>query len=457
MLKALMLRKRINDAKNALEKLRAKAEELEKREADIAASIEEANTEEEKAAVEEATAQFEADCSAYEAEKAALEKTIEDCEAELAELEAAAPQERKTEEKTEERKEIKNMEIRKFFNMNAEQRDAFFAREDVKSFLERVRAMKGQTRSVSGADLLIPEVILDVLRENIENYSKLYKHVNVKRVPGKARQIVAGTIPEGVWTEMCGKLNELSISFNDAEVDGYKVGGYIAICNSILDDSDINLASEIITALGQAIGYALDKAIVFGTGTKMPVGIFTRLAQTSEPASYPSTARTWVDLHSTNIFTIANSVHGADLYKAIVLDSGAAKSKYSKGAKVWAMNESTYTRLVSESISLNAAGAIVAGQNKEMPVIGGAIEILSFMPDDVIIGGYADLYLLAERAGTAIAQSEHALFTDDKTVFKGTARYDGMPVIAEGFVAIGINGAVPSASSINFAADSANP
>lgn len=456
MLKALMLRKRINDAKKTLEELRAKGEELEKREADIAASIEEANTEEEKAAVEEATAAFEADSAAHEAEKAALEKTIEDCEAELAEIEAAAPQERKTEEKTEKRKEVKTMEIRKFFNMNAEQRDAFFAREDVKSFLERVRSMKGQTRAVSGADLLIPEVILDVLRENIENYSKLYKHVNVKRVPGKARQIVAGTIPEGVWTEMCGKLNELSISFNDAEVDGYKVGGYIAICNSILEDSDINLASEVITALGQAIGYALDKAIVFGTGTKMPVGIFTRLAQTAEPDSYPTTARPWADLHTTNILTIANSVKGANLYKEIVLYSGAAKGAYSKDEKVWIMNESTYTRLVSESISLNAAGAIVAGQGKKMPVIGGEIEILSFMPNDVIIGGYADLYLLAERAGTAIAQSEHALFTDDKTVIKGTARYDGMPVIAEAFVAIGINGVTPSASGITFADDTAN-
>ena len=40
-------------------------------------------------------------------------------------------------------------------------------------------------------------------------------------------------------------------------------------------------------------------------------------------------------------------------------------------------------------------------------------------------------------------------------MFKGTARYDGLPVIAEGFVAIGINDTVPT-TSLSFATDSAN-
>ena len=117
------------------------------------------------------------------------------------------------------------------------------------------------------------------------------------------------------------------------------------------------------------------------------------------------------------------------------------------------MNEKTRTKLLSNSVSINAAGAIVAGVNGEMPVIGGALEVLNFMPDDVIVGGYGDLYLLVERAGAAIGQSEHARFIEDQTVFKGTARYDGLPVIAEGFVAIGINGNTPNASGVTFAGE----
>ena len=40
-------------------------------------------------------------------------------------------------------------------------------------------------------------------------------------------------------------------------------------------------------------------------------------------------------------------------------------------------------------------------------------------------------------------------------MFKGTARYDGQPTIAEAFVAIGINGVTPNAT-MSFAADTAN-
>jgi hypothetical protein len=39
---------------------------------------------------------------------------------------------------------------------------------------------------------------------------------------------------------------------------------------------------------------------------------------------------------------------------------------------------------------------------------------------------------------------------------KGTARYDGTPVIAEAFVLIGIKGTTPN-GTMSFASDTANP
>ena len=265
-----------------------------------------------------------------------------------------------------------------------------------------------------------------------------------------------GTIPEGVWTDCCANLNELSLTFNDAEVFCWKVGGFFAVCNAQLEDSDIDLASELLTAIGQAIGLALDKAILYGTGTKMPLGIVTRLAQTSQPADYSATERTWVDLHTTNIKAINSaSMTAAELMAAIVTDFGAAKGKYSRGEKVWVMNETTYTALMAKTIATTADGAIVAGVSDRMPVVGGVIEVLDFVPDNVIIGGYFDTYLLAERAGQKFATSEHVRFLADQTVFKGTARYDGKPVIAEAFVALGINNTTPNAT-MTFAPDTAN-
>lgn len=457
MLKALLLRNKIDSKKAELAELRTNAAELEKREKELESDINEAKTEEEKAAVEKAVNQFEQD-------KAENEKSISELETEIADMEKeldAVEQKQQTPQTEgnsgdETRKGNVKMKTRlKFFGMNAQERDAFFANDSVKSWLERVREMGKNQRSITGAELLIPDVALDLIKETTLKYSKLYKHVNVKSVPGKARQNVMGAIPEAIWTEMCSTLNELNLTFNNVEVDGYKVGGFIAICNAVLEDSDIALATEIISALGQAIGYALDKAILYGTGTKMPLGIVTRLTQATKPSGYSTTARAWANLTTSNVLAISGKTDAA-LFKELVIASGNAKADYSHGEMFWAMNEKTFTKLVANALTINAAGAIVTGQNGTMPVIGGAIEKLSFIPDDVIIGGYGDLYLLAERAGTAISQSEHARFIEDQTVFKGTARYDGLPVIAEGFVAIGIGGTKPTANAVTFAEDTAN-
>lgn len=463
-LKALLLRKQLDDAKKRLDALRAKDNEFQSRETELEKAIAEMPEDADKetrSAVEESVTQFEQDKDAHENAKADLTREIEGLEAELeAEEETPAADPVPAQEPVEDkRKDDKNMRIpetrARMFGATAQERELFFAREDVKNYLAEVRKCIKEKRALTNVGLTIPEVFLGVLRENITNYSKLYRHVNVRAISGEGRMIVMGTIPEAVWTDCCANLNELDLAFNDVEVNCWKVGGYFAVCNATLEDSDIDLAAELVSAIGQAIGLALDKAILYGTGTRMPLGVVTRLAQTKAPSDYPATARPWADLHTTNILSVASGTTGADLIAAIVSDFGAAKGKYSRGEKVFVMNEATYTALMAATVSVDANGRIVAGVSDTMPVIGGVIEVLDFVPDNVIIGGYFDLYLLAERAGQKFATSEHVRFLQDQTVFKGTARYDGKPAIAEGFVAIGINGATPTAA-MTFAADTAN-
>ena len=449
-LRTLMLKKDLDNKRKAFAELEKRGAEFEARQTELEAAIEEVETEEQRDAVNEEIEKFEAEKAEHESAKTDLDAEIRGLEAELEELEKeqVAP---KTDEK---RKENKKMETRKFFGMNSQERDMFFAREDVTNFLGEVRTCIKEKRALTNVGLTIPEVMLGVLRENIIEYSKLYKHVNVRPINGEGRMIVMGTIPEAVWTDCCANLNELNLAFNDVEVNCWKVGGYFAVCNANLEDSDVALATELLTAIGQAIGLALDKAILYGTGTRMPLGVVTRLVQTEAPADYPATARAWANLSATNVVALGN-VTGAELIAKIVETFGAAKGKYSRGEKVFVMNEATYTKLMAATVSVDANGRIVTGVADVMPVIGGAIEVLDFVPDNAIIGGYFDLYLLAERAGTKFATSEHVRFLQDQTVFKGTARYDGQPAIAEGFVAMAIGTTKPNAT-MTFAADSAN-
>ena len=463
-LKALILRKKIDAAEKRMEAIRAKDAELEKRAEELEKAIEEAANDEDVKVVEEEADKFEAEKKEHEEGKAALEEEIRNLEKELEDEERAQENAGKPKEKApaEEREEKINMNRRNRIleKMSIEERGAIFAREDVKGWVGNIRTMMKEKRAVQGADLLIPEVFLGLLRQNVEVYSKLYRHVNVLRVAGNGRLAIQGNVPEGIWIDCCKALNELTLEFYDQEMDCYAVGGYFQICNVTAEESDIDIAALLLDVIGQAIGLALDKAILFGQNSvnamRMPLGVASRLAQTSQPAGYSSKARPWVDLHTSHILTIANTVTGVDLFKTILADAAVISGKYARGEKVWVMNETTYAYIKGQAMSVNAAGSLVSAVDGTMPVIGGIVEVLDFIPNYVIIGGYFDLYALAERGGNKFASSEHVRFLQDQTVFKGIGHYDGAPTIAEGFVMIGVNGTTPDATAVTFPADVAS-
>lgn len=442
-LRALMLKKTIDNKRKAYEEMCKRDAEFESRNAELEAAIEEVETEEQRNAVSEEIDKYESEKAEHDKAKADLDEEIRGLEAELDSIEA----EEIVEEPKEERKAEPNMEQRTI--------NTIIEREDVQNYLAEVRTCIREKRALSNVGLTVPSVVLGIIKENIMEYSKLYKHCNVRQLGGEGRLVVMGTIPEAVWTDCCANLNELDLVFNDVEVNCWKVGGYFAVCNANIEDSDVDLMSELMGAIGAAIGFALDKAILYGTGSRMPLGVVTRLCQTSAPADYPATARTWADLHTSNVKALGSGLSGNALITAIVNAFGNAKGKYSRGEKVFAMNEKTYTAVAAATVSTNAEGNIVTGVIDRMPVVGGIIEVLDFIPDNVIIGGYFDLYLLAERAGTKFATSEHVRFLNDQTVMKGTARYDGQPAIAEGFVALALGTTAPTAS-MTFAPDVAN-
>lgn len=447
-LKVLMLRKKLSQKQTELETLRAAAAEFETREAELAKAIEEAENEEAQAVVDEAIEEFNSERSAHAEKIASLEAEIAELETEIASEEREQITE--TVKKPEKREVKTTMEKRNKFGITEETINA----AGVPEFLSEVRSAIKEKRALSNAGLLIPQAFLGIIRENVINYSKLYRHVFLRRIGGEGKLTIMGTIPEGIWTACCANLNELDLSFADVTVDCNKVAGFIPVCNAVLEDSDIDLAAEIVEALNIAIGKALDKAILYGTGSGMPLGVYTRLAQTSQPAGYPATARTWVDLHSSNMLTIANTVTGADLFKTIMLDSAVISGKYSRGEMVWVMNDTTYKFLRAQGMSVNAAGAIVSAVDGSMPGVGGIVEVLDFVPNYNIIGGYFDVYLLAERQGITLESASLTKFVEDETLFRGKARYDGQPVIAEAFIALAINSA--SLAPAEIAADTAN-
>lgn len=470
-LKTIMLRQQLETRKASLAQLSQRDAEFAAREAELEQAIGEADCAEDEQAITEAVDGFTGEKEAHEAKKAALEREIADIEKQLDALEdraaapLAAPERTGKDVRTNERMiSMEHVEIRSlpmsrraFDALPAERREAIVRQPDVQEFLGQLRGLRSTRAAISGVELTIPVVILDLIAENQFRYSKLMRRVRVRNVNGEARQTIAGTVPEAVWTEMCGAINELTFGFNQISVDGYKVAGYIPVCNSVLEDNDVDLAGWIIEMISEAIGKAKDKAILYGkgAGSKMPLGIVTRLAQQSQPTDYPAVAPPWTDLHTTNIQSISASLKGAEFWSALMLALGNTYTTYSRGEQFWAMNSRTYALLRSKMITFTASGDVAANIFGTLPIITGDVEVLEFIPDGDVIGGYGDLYLWAQRSGMRIDLSTEAQFLQDNTVFRGKERADGMPIVPGAFVAVNINGGTMT-TEIPFAADLAN-
>lgn len=471
-LRAIMLRSKIDKKNKELDELRKKDADFAIREKELETAIDEAQTEEEQQTVSDAVDAFDEEKKEHEAAKSNLQSEINDLELELekTEKELAEPANRSAEkrsntermERTMAKHDIRSlpMNVRAFDSLSREQKNAIIEREDVKEFLIRMREQKGSKRAISGGDLEIPVVFMEIIAENMYRYSKLLNRVRTRPVGGEARQTIAGTVPEAIWTEMCGAINELSFVFHQITLDGYKVSGYVPICNSLLEDttSNLDLASWIIEMLSESIGYAIDKAILYGKGAnaKMPLGIVTRLAQDSKPSGYPANAPEWVDLSDTNIIKIDGaSLEPIPFLSAFAIAAGNTYTRYARGDKFWAMNSKTYAQIQAKLISATATGEFVSRIAGVMPITAGNVDILEFIPDGDIIGGYGELYLWIERGTMQMDLSPHVQFIQDNTVFRGKSRADGQPVIPGAFVAININNHEVT-TVMDFAADTAN-
>jgi len=422
MLKKLQLEKRksiLLEKKTALEEKRSG---FLVQQDEIRTAIDEAKTEDDLKLCEERA-------DGVESEIADIEKEVGEIGDEIAgiddELKALDEKDKEADERAsdpkrkEERKVVPMPESRAVMANKYETRSEMRARlerPDVRDFYA-VIANAVKNRDVSGANVLVPEVIIGIIQNQIGDYSTLYSRVNVVRLSGEGRAILDGSIPEAVWLETCAELSELDLNFSDTEIDGYKVGGFISVCNANLEDSFINLANYIETRLAQAIAKSIDKAILVGDPDQnMPTGII------------PS-------VPNANIVVSEGGV--IDLLKAFgVIDDGEDGPAIDNPVAI--MRRTTfYNRYIDQVVLPTAEGKLVAPKARDFRLPDGTEVVFSnWIPVDKVLIGDLSTYLLGERAGIRIEPSTHVQFTKDRTVFRGVARYDGKPVFPDKFVLV---------------------
>lgn len=422
-LRQIMLAKKIEQRNSTLADLLIQEESFATRTKELEMAIEEAKTDEEISAVEESIGQLDDEKSQVDDKKTNLKQEITDLEKELDDLNNTAPSNAKPE--SERTKPISQGGEMRMKENKFETRGQMLDRlnqPEVRDFYSTVAKAVNDKRAISDTDIVIPESVINMIQQRLGDYSTLYREVNVETLNGTARIIMDGAIPEAIWTEMCDPVEELASGFSQTELDGFKVGGFIPVCNAILEDAMLNLANFIETRLAMAIAKALDKAILTGTGAagKQPLGIIPALEKVTEQ-------------NVTSDGKLGNIVGNMAL-----IDDG--EDGVPVGEVIAVMKRSTYYARIAPQTFLPTSDGRLVIQTAQSPRLpdGTRVVFSQYAPADTIILGDFKKYLLGERRGVQLAVSTDVRFIQDQTVFKGTARYDGKPIYPEYFVVITI-------------------
>ena len=399
------------------------------RETELREALDQAETEEDVELVNESLDELEEDSKEFnekEEDKKKLEDELEELEGELEGLNDEAPKNNESQRSQKQNKEILGGDARMAHN-KYETRSQILERlnqTEVRDFYTKVAEASRNKRALSDTEIIIPEQVINMIQQRLGDYSTLYKEVTVQQLSGTARVIMDGAIPEAIWTEMCDPVEELATSFSQTELDGFKVGGFIPVCNAVLEDSMNNLANFVEQRLAMAIAKSLDKAILIGEGAaqKQPEGIIPAIADESDQ----------------NV--TSNGELGDIVGNMAIIDNGEDGEPI--GEVIAVMKRSTYySKLAPQTFLPTSDGRLVVqtAQSPRLPD-GTRIVFSQYAPDDTIVLGDFKKYLLGERAGVKLAVSTDVRFIQDQTVFKGTARYDGKPIYTDAFVVITING-----------------
>ena len=404
-LRQLILNKKIKERSALLTQLRADEDKLKDEEKELEVALDEAETDEEVKVVEETADELEKKIKEKADEIKKLEDEKAELETELAEIEDEQPEEKEDGEK---RKMAKKVQTRN--NADVMTIRESLQIENVRSFYQNIANAMVEKRSLTGAEKVVPTEVIDRIESKLGDYSTLINEVTVEKIGGTGRAVIAGDIPEAVWFEIGKKaLDELEDKLDGVELDGFGLGGYVAVPNIIIENSLINLASHVEDRLAKAIAKALDKAILKGTGTKQPTGVVV-----SAP--------------------VANKVTSDGTITDLIAKLAKVDTDGTGGEVIAVMNRATYySKIVPKTLAVAANGVLTGSYALPFRVV-----LSAYADDNTIVFGDFKQFLLAQRSEIRVESSTEVQFTSDNTVFKGVGFYDGKATKAEAFAVVTI-------------------
>jgi HK97 family phage major capsid protein len=285
--------------------------------------------------------------------------------------------------------------------------------------------VKGQVESVNSlGGALVPVQFDSDLIDLREEYGVFRRNAKVsnmtsdtKIVPRRAGGLTA------YWTAEAQELTESTKSWNDVELVARKLTCLAKYSVELNEDALISIGNDLAGEIAYAFAIAEDAAGFNGDGTGAYgriVGVTTKLLST-----YTTAGGLGLKLAS------GNSWSEITLNDLIAL-KGLVPQYARKGDLKWYASQAFAAQM--ERLALAAGGVtameIMQGSGKPM-FLGYPVEITQTLASaeansqiPVLFGDLASAALFGDRRSTTVAVSEHAAFTSDQWVIRGTERLD---------------------------------
>ena len=271
---------------------------------------------------------------------------------------------------------------------------------------------------------LVPEEFEHQIVTTLDEANVIRSLAKVITTNSERKIPVASSHSVAQWTPENGNYQESNPTFEQKQIDAYKLTDLIRISQELLQDSAFNLESYIADQFARAFGIAEEQAFCTGTGIGQPTGIFTENGGQVGVTTASATAITVDELISL-IYSL--------------------KSPYRRNAK-FLMNDATIA-LIRKLKDGNGVylwqPSAQAGQPDRL--LGYEIYTSPYVPvvaAEALTVAFGDFnnYWIADRNGRTVQRLNELYATNGQIGYVATERVDGKVILAEGIKLLKMKG-----------------
>lgn len=292
-------------------------------------------------------------------------------------------------------------------------------------------------QALTGADLILPQTVVDDVFEDLRTNHPLLSHVDFVPSSGATKMIMSKDgYQAATWGELCDDVvKELAAGFEVVDTGLKKLSAFLPVCKAMLELGPEWLDRYVREVLYEALANGLETGIVTGAGKSGPIGMSRKVGADVSVVggAYPEKEKTKLD-------EITTATYGDLVAKIATSPEGKARVVRDL---VMIVNPEDYYGKVMPATTIQAPDGTY--RNDVLPYPTTVIQSAAVEKNTAILGD-AKRYFAA--AGTSkqgrIEYSDHTKFLEDKRVYLAKVYANGAPKDNNAFLLLDITDLVPA-------------